>query len=169
VRITAAQAFAASAFVSGSERERIGEFQARRKKTGGKNFSDRRRRAFHGTETDPQRSAVWRQRQELKRRFCDYAEHSFRANEEAPQVEAGLVLVRAAAKSHDVSIRQHDFEAEHIVARHAVLQTARPARVRGDVSADAAIRAARRVGRGRKVFLLRRHLGVVSSGRWAGR
>ena len=47
----------------------------------------------------------------------------------------------------DGAVREHDLEAEHVVAGHAVLDAAQPAGVRGDVAADRAERLARRVGR----------------------
>ena len=55
--------------------------------------------------------------------------------------------MRAAAQANDRAIGQRHFHAEHIVARHAVFQTARSARIRGDVAANAAFGAAGRVRR----------------------
>ena len=54
--------------------------------------------------------------------------------------------MRAAADARNGTIGENNFEAEHVIARHAVFQTARAAGVGGDVSADGAIRAAGGIG-----------------------
>ena len=63
------------------------------------------------------------------------------------QIEAGFVFVRASADADDGAVGQHDFEAEDVIARDAVFQTARAAGVGGDVAADEIVRAAGGVGR----------------------
>lgn len=62
------------------------------------------------------------------------------------EIEASFVFVRAPTKADDCAIRQHDFQAEHVIASDAVFQTARPARVGDDVAADGIVRPARRIG-----------------------
>ena len=51
------------------------------------------------------------------------------------------------AKSHEIAVGQHRFDAEHVVDREAVLQAVGAARVFGDVAADRADDLARGVGR----------------------
>ena len=51
----------------------------------------------------------------------------------------------APANAHDRSIRQNGFQPEHVITRDAVLQTARPAGVRGNVAADEAFILAGRI------------------------
>ena len=66
---------------------------------------------------------------------------------EPVQIEAGLVLVRAAAEAHDRAVGEDDFQAEHVIAGDAVFQAARPAGVGGDVAADGTVRPAGGIGR----------------------
>jgi hypothetical protein len=74
------------------------------------------------------------------------SERPFRADDHAGQVVAGIVL-GGAPRPHDASVRQHQFHAENVVDRHAVLERVRPARIGRDVAADGAGALARRVGR----------------------
>ena len=52
-----------------------------------------------------------------------------------------------AADVHEVAVRQHGFDAKHVMDGEAVLQAVRAAGVLGDVAADRADDLARRVGR----------------------
>ena len=52
-----------------------------------------------------------------------------------------------AAELHDVAVGRHQFDAQHVVDRHAVFERVRPAGVRGDVAADRAGALARWIGR----------------------
>ncbi len=85
-------------------------------------------------------------RQQAQRRLRHHAEQPFAADEQAREIEALLVLVRAPAAAQHAAVGEDDLEAEHIVARHAVFQAARPAGVRGDIAADAAFLQRRGIG-----------------------
>ena len=79
--------------------------------------------------------------------FGNDPEHSFRADKKSDQIKSRFVFVHATAGSQHIAIREHNLEADHIIARHAVLQTARAAGIRRDVSPNAAIFHACRIGR----------------------
>ena len=70
----------------------------------------------------------------------------FRSDEDAEQIEAGASS-SGAAEVHELAVRQHGLDAEHVVHGEAVLQAVRAARVLGDVAADRAHLLARRIGR----------------------
>src|SRR5207237_436258 len=89
----------------------------------------------------------FRQGQEFQGRFGDDAEHAFRAADEAGQIEADDDLTRAPARLYDLAGGRDDFEAQHVVLRHAVLRGAYAARVLRDVAADVGVFVRRRVGR----------------------
>ncbi len=95
-----------------------------------------------------------RQRQQFQRRFGDHAEQPFRTRKSSDEIESGLVLMRAPTATDDAAVRSDDLESEHVLARHAVFQTPRPASVCRDVSPDAAILQASGVGRVEHVLLL---------------
>ena len=86
-------------------------------------------------------------RQQAQRRLGDHAEQPFAADEKAREIEALLVLVRAPAALQHAAVSEHDFEAEHVVARHAIFQAARAAGIRRDVAAEAAFLQRRGIGR----------------------
>ena len=146
-RLAAFELLAAGALAGGGERERIGQFQRAREEAGGKNLADGTGRGAGGIESTRQTRARRRQGQQLEGGLGDDAEHSLGADEHPVQIEAGLVLVRASAEPHERAVRQCDFKAEHVVAGDAVFEAARAAGIGGDVSAEAALRAARGVGR----------------------
>ena len=56
-------------------------------------------------------------------------------------------IEHGAAEVHQLAVRQHRFDAEHVVHGEAVLQAVRAAGVLGDVAADRADDLARRIGR----------------------
>ena len=97
----------------------------------------------------------------FKRRLGDHAQHAFRADEQPREIKAGLVLVRAPAEPRRSAVRQHHFQAQHIIARDAVFQAARAAGVGGDVAADGAIRAAGGIGRIKQPALFDRLLQML--------
>ncbi len=88
-----------------------------------------------------------RQGEKLQRGLGDDPQQPLRTDEQPVQVETGFVFVGAAAQADERSIGQRDFQPKHVIAGDAVLQTTRPAGVGGDVAAEAAVGAARRVGR----------------------
>ena len=75
----------------------------------------------------------------------DDAERPLRADDDAGQIVAGVVLGRAAG-AHDPAIGQHELDAEDVIDGDAVLERVRPAGVGGHVAADGAGALARRVG-----------------------
>ena len=93
------------------------------------------------------------------RRLGDDGQRAFGADEHAEQIEAGRVE-RGAADLHQLAVRQHRLDAEHVVHGEAVLQAVRAAGVLGDVAADRADLLARRIGR--VVAAERRDLPVIS-------
>ena len=131
----------------GFQREAVRDLKRRREVAGAENRLHRIRRLAEGAEARAERCARGRQRQQAQRGLGHDAEQPLAAGEHADEIEAGLVLVRAPAGAQHAAIGEHDLETEHVVARHAVFQTARAARVRRDVSADAAILQARGVRR----------------------
>jgi hypothetical protein len=74
------------------------------------------------------------------------------------QVEPALVLLRPSPHPHQRAVGEGDLQAEHVVARHAILQAARSARVRRDVAAERTFLQARRVGRIKQTELARLRL-----------
>ena len=85
-------------------------------------------------------------RQQPQGGLGDDAEGPLGADEQLRQVVAHDVLDRAAAGPDDGAVREHHLQAQHVVARHAVLDAAQAARVLGQVAADGADLEAGRVG-----------------------
>ena len=75
-------------------------------------------------------------REDFQGRRGDHAERAFRADEVLLQVIAGIVFLQPLQAVIDLAVRQHDFQAQHQLARVAELQHVHAARVRGDVAAD---------------------------------
>ena len=83
----------------------------------------------------------------LQRDLGEDAERALAADEERGDVVAGDALDGALAGAEDATAHEARLEAEHVLARHAVLERARTAGVLGDVAADHA--RLQRVGIGR--------------------
>jgi len=147
VRLAAVEQFAAGPLARRRQREGIGDLDGGRQKTGPKNRLNRPGGVTHRAETHPDTSPERRERQQLERRLSDDPEQTLRADEKSRQVKAGFVFVATTTELCDRAVRQHNLESKHVIARHAVLETARAAGVGGDVAADAAVGAAGRVGR----------------------
>ena len=64
------------------------------------------------------------------------------------------------ASPQHVAVCEHYFEADHVISRHSVFQTARAARVRGDISTDGAILHTRRIRRIKQFLRAHRRLQV---------
>ena len=77
-------------------------------------------------------------REQFARRGGDDAERAFRADEQIAQVVAGVVLAQRLEAIEHAAVGQHDFEAEHEVAHHAVAQDRGAAGVRRQVAAELA-------------------------------
>ncbi len=71
---------------------------------------------------------------------------AFRAREQAGEIVAGQIR-RIAAGRHGRSIRQHGFDAQHVIGGDAVRQRVRPAGVLRHVAADGAGLLAGGIGR----------------------
>ena len=74
------------------------------------------------------------------------------------QLKASLILMRAATEPNDFAVGQNHFQPEHVIARDAIFQAARPAGIRGDVSTNGAIGTARGVRRIKEPLLFNRIL-----------
>ena len=153
-RLAAFELLAAGALASGGESEGVSQLQRARQEAGGKNLADGTGRGAGGIESAGQARPRRRQGQQLERGLGDDAEHPLGADEQAVQIEAGLVLVRASAEADERAVSQRDFEAEHVVAGDAIFEAARATGVGGDVAAEAAIRATRGIRRIEQSLLL---------------
>ena len=78
--------------------------------------------------------------------FRGNPERAFRPDEQAEQIGTRGIDHRAADVG-DLTVRQNDFDREHMVDGEAVLETVGAAGVLGDVTADGAHLLARRIGR----------------------
>jgi hypothetical protein len=74
-----------------------------------------------------------------------HAEQAFRADEHADEIRPDVFEAVAAQLNH-FAVGQHGFDAQHVIARHAILQAVHAARIEGDVAADGADRLAGRIG-----------------------
>ncbi|MDB6016790.1 MAG: hypothetical protein JWR19_1279 [Pedosphaera sp.] len=147
VGIATGEALAAGAFARGSEGEGIRNFERAGKKAGAKNGAKGPDGVFHRAETDGETGTIRGQGKKLERGFGDDAEHSFRTDEQAGEVEAGFIFVSAAAESHHRAIGQDDFQTENVVAGNTVFQATRAAGIGGDVATKSAIGTAGGIGR----------------------
>ena len=77
----------------------------------------------------------------------DDREGPFAADDKLREIVAGDVLQYACAGGEDLTVREHRFDAEHIVFGDAVLHCMRSAGALGKVPADEAAPARCRVGR----------------------
>ncbi len=102
---------------------------------------------LHRGKAHGQAGAVRGQGKKLQSGFGDDAEEPFGTDEQPREIEAGFVFVRAAAKARHGTVREHDFESEHVITRDAIFEAPRAAGVGGNVAAERAIGAARGVGR----------------------
>ena len=137
----------AEIFSRGFERETVRNLERRWQKSFRENFLNGRGSFRHFCECGRNRRARRREREQAQNYFRDDTEHSFGADEQSDQIKAGLVFVHAPTGAQNLAICEDDFETGDVIARHAVLQTARPAGVGGDISANAAILHARRIRR----------------------
>ena len=72
---------------------------------------------------------------QLQRRTDDDAERPFGADDERRQIEAGHALHRAVAEAQQPSVGEHEIDAEHRIAHHAVLRAEEAAGAGRDVAA----------------------------------
>ena len=96
----------------------------------------RRHRARHIGERRAHRGLDRRLRNQSQNDLRDDREGALGPDQQMRQVVADDVLHDLAAGANDVAGRQHGFETEHVLLRHAVLERARPARTLGHVAAD---------------------------------
>ena len=87
------------------------------------------------------------QARKFHRDFRHEAERAFGADEKPGEIVAGRIERGAAQMRTSSPARQHDFERQHMIRRHAVSERVRPAGIFGDVAADRARLLARRIGR----------------------
>ncbi len=116
-----------------------------------------------GGHADEGRLHRARAREQLDHRGGDDAERAFGADEDMPQVVAGVVLLQLRQQVHDAAVGQHHLDPHHQVARDAVGDCAGAAGIGGEIAADraAALRAKRKrkqpVDRRRGVLRFRQH------------
>ena len=68
----------------------------------------------------------------------DDAERAFRAHEEVLEVVARIVLLELRQGRHDAPVGEHHFKARHEIARIAIGDDLRAARIGGEIAADGA-------------------------------
>ena len=125
----------------------VGNFKRGREESRRENCLDGFSSLRRAGKRSRQSSACRRKWQQTQRDLRDNAEHSFRTDKEANQVEPGFVFVNAAAGPQHFPIRQHYLKPNHVITGHAILQAARTASVCCDIAADSAILHACRVRR----------------------
>ena len=92
--------------------------------------------AFHRCKDSherPARGGFW---DEFEQDLGDNAERPLGADEEVPERVSGNILYAFVTCKNDLSRGQHDFQAHHIILRHAILQSAQSAGVFRDIAAD---------------------------------
>ena len=124
----------------------VHHFQGRRDNAGADDATYRVAGCFNRVEEGQQRLDRLRLAHDPHGDAGDDAEGALGANEQAGQVVAGGVEQRTA-EMHQVAVRQHDFQAQHVVGGDAVLEGVRAAGVFRHVAADGARPLARRVRR----------------------
>ena len=77
-----------------------------------------------GERADDRALLAAAERQELEGHLGDDAERALGPDHQRGEVVAGRALRGAAAEPHDLAVGEHDRHAEHVVARHAVLDAA---------------------------------------------
>ncbi len=77
-------------------------------------------------------------REQLQACGGDDPERAFRADEEVAQVIPRVVLAQARQAVDDATVGQHDLEAQHQIARHAVAHGREPAGIGREIAADLA-------------------------------
>src|SRR5262249_54048345 len=123
----------------------VQHLQGGRYNPGADDVADRVGGVVHGLEDAQQRAVSLRVARDADPDLGDDAEGALRADDDAGQVVAGVVLGRAAGLD-DLAVGQDDLHAQDVVDRDAVLEGVRPAGVGGDVAADGTRPLAGRVG-----------------------
>ena len=121
------------------QRKMVGNFERGRQKSCRENRLHRCSGSCGGCKCSRQGSARRRKWQQTQRDLRHHTEHSFRTDKEADQIESGFVFMHTSAGPQDFSIRQHYLKSDHVIARHAIFQAARTARVSRNVAANRAI------------------------------
>ena len=84
---------------------------------------------------------------QAQRDFSDEAEQTFRADKNSNEIKTAFVLLRASPHAYKRAVGQGDLKAEDVVTRYAILQTAGPPGVCGDVAAQRTFFEAGWIGR----------------------
>jgi len=103
----------------------------------GDDLRHRRHHVVEHAERRHHRAVVLGAGIELERGLGDERERALGADDQLRQVVAGRRLDEPAPGADHVAVGQRGFEAEHLMAGHAVLHRAHAARVGGDVAAEA--------------------------------
>ena len=120
-------------------------FQRHRDDAGADDRGDARARHRSRIETDQGRARALRLAQDAHRRLGDDAELALGAGDQAEQVIARRIEMRAA-ELDDGAIDEDHGDTEQVVGGDPVFQAMRPAGIHGDVARDRAGELARRVG-----------------------
>ena len=128
------------------DRRPVHELDGDRNDAGADDGGDAVARRLAGVEADQHRPRALGGAQDAHGRLGDDAELALRADDQAEEVVAGAVEMRAADLD-DGAVDQHHLDAEHVVGGDAVLQAMGAAGVHGDVAGDGAGELARRIGR----------------------
>ena len=115
----------------------VHHFHAARNDAGRDDFGDAGARRLARIEGDHQRARAFGLLQDADGDFGDDAEHALRADDEAEQIIAVGIEMRAA-EPDDLAGHQHHFDAEHIIGGEAIFEAMHAAGIFGDIAADRA-------------------------------
>ena len=102
------------------KRKTVGDLEWRGQKTFRKDFLNHGSGFWHRGKRCREGGTRRRKRKQSQSDLGNNAEHSFGPDEEADQIEAGLVFVNTTAGSQNVAACEHDFQACYVIARHAI-------------------------------------------------
>ena len=123
-------------------RRRIDDLESDGKHTRFQDLGDGAARIRHAAEQRQERPDRLRARHQANGDGARDPERALGADEQAGQIESSAL---APVQLERRAVRKHDLQGEHVVARYAVLQAMRPARVGRHVAADRARRGRSRI------------------------
>src|SRR5437773_7811372 len=118
--------------------EMVGNFKRGREESRCENCLDGFSGLCGGGKCCGQGGARRRKWQQTQRDLRHNAEHPFRTDKEANQIEPSFVFVHTAAGPQHLPIRQHYLKPNHVITGYAILQTTRTASVCCDVATNRA-------------------------------
>ena len=87
------------------------------------------------------------QGKQLHRGRGNHAQRAFRANEQIPQIIAGVVLAQPAEHIQHPPAHQHNFKAKRQLTRGAIAHDIQPARIGAQIATDRAAALCRQIQR----------------------